>query len=177
MFGAASKRLKKIETVSSKKKVKKESASPAVAPSLGLGSALAVQRKNKKFHKVANLSLNKVVPGSYVLGVVLSVFADSALISLTNGFLGMAKLADMVDPSVASEVSRANRVITQRQVVRCCVLENSAGSRHLSVSLRCAVVNRNLALKHLQKGMSLTVSVVSKEDHGLVPSSFAPGTV
>eukprot|EP00981_Chlorochromonas_danica_P004222 scaffold857_cov152-Ochromonas_danica.AAC.5 len=176
LFGAASKRLKKIETVSSKKKVKKESASHAVAPSLGLGSALAVQRKNKKFHKVANLSLNKVVPGSYLLGVVLSVFADSALISLTNGYLGMAKLADMVDPSVASEVTRADRVLTERQVVRCCVQENAAGARHLSVSLRCAVVNRNLALKHLQKGMSLTVSVVSKEDHGCIVSAGMGGT-
>lgn len=48
--------------------------------------------------------------------------------------------------------------------------------KYVPLSLRCSVVNRGLAFKHLHKGMSLVVSVESKEDHGYIVTAGISNT-
>lgn len=55
-------------------------------------------------------------------------------------------------------------MIKDKEIIRCVVLEND--SKSVQLSSRCSLVNRGLAYKHLQKGMSIMATIKSKEDHG-----------
>ncbi len=58
-------------------------------------------------------------------------------------------------------------VLEVHQVVRCIIVHiRDANSKYIVLSSRCSLVNRSLAFKHFQKGMSLSTVVSSKEDHG-----------
>lgn len=53
------------------------------------------------------------------------------------------------------------------QPIRCCVLpKNSDKNRGLFISSRSTLINRGLALKHLNKGFGIGGCIASIEDHG-----------
>ena len=69
------------------------------------------------------------------------------------------------------------KLVEVNQVLRCCVVGlRDANSKYVSLSSRASLINRGLALKHLQVGMSLGCSVESREDHGYIMSAGLSNT-
>lgn len=201
LFGA--KRLKRVEVLSAPKKAqkgkdKKNGASSDSKKPLAIGLGQVIELGgDRKVTKIEQLTFNKFTQGCLVLGYVLSITPEHALISLPGGTTGRVAYSEISDHCyrIASDAETAEALstrkskmakyniaalLTPRTPVKCYVLgeavdkKSAKTKKTLELSLRLSLVNRGIALKHLVEGTTIAATVSSEEDGGYVMSAGIP---
>jgi rRNA biogenesis protein RRP5 len=153
-------------------------------PSIGLGASAS----KKEITKINFIQKDDIKTGVLFLGFVLQIEEKSAVISAPNGhtaILHVQDLSDVIhdicarrnaDESNVShqEIPDLRHLLELHQPIRCCVLPMNEKRGRLQVSSRSSLINRGLALKHLNKGFLLSGCVMSIEDHGCIISTGIP---
>ncbi|KAF2658858.1 rRNA biogenesis protein-like protein RRP5 [Lophiostoma macrostomum CBS 122681] len=163
-------------------------------------------KKSKKSHeadevedeaiRVEGLSLQKLIPGTLVLGQVTEVTPRSIVLSLPNNLIGFVALTAISDQLTA----RIEKLVEEQesgsadgsdsedyedvnpkdmfhvgQYLRACVTsteENSIGGgaakKKIELSINPSLVNRGITKSSIIVNSTIQASVVSNEDHGLV---------
>ena len=159
----------------------KDSAQAVVTP---IGMGMTQEIKNGTSVRIDNLTFTKYEEGCLVLGYVLHVHEDSVVVSLPGGLTGTVEAAEVSDyfhhlvkenankKSKSFKLPSLETYIESSQPIRCAVLEVSESGekdskkRFIRLSMRASLINRNLALRHLNVDFPISGAVVSVEDHG-----------
>lgn len=73
------------------------------------------------------------------------------------------------------------QLLQERQIVRCFIIRNEVNEdgkikkKKIILSMKCSLVNKGVALKHLHQGFPISAGVVSKEDHGYIMNAGING--
>lgn len=143
----------------------------------GLDSELVGLGHLKGGSFIEPINFKRTVPGCLVIGYVLRIGEESAMISIPGGLTGVLPYAEISDTlkrrlkddevSNTKELPVISSILQLHQCVRCCVLSSSETDKKLiSLTMRSSIVNKGLSLKHIQDGSVLQGSVASQEDHG-----------
>lgn len=171
----------------------------ALTGAMGLG--MTRPSGNSKTLKIDNVSFGKYTTGTLALGFILQIMDNFLVISLPGGITGTVSISEISDSLYRLSAESANEgkksknvqlkgslqiglpdiktLVSPMQPVRCYVInvieKSESKKKSLVLSMRSALVNRGLALKHLLPGFPISGCVSSKEDHGYVISGGVSG--
>nr|GMD47877.1 rRNA biogenesis protein RRP5 isoform X1 [Ipomoea batatas] len=134
-----------------------------------------------KLPKSANkITLKNISPGMKLWGVIAEVNEKDIVVSLPGGLRGLVRASEAHDPLWDSETNEMEMesnylsgLFHVGQLVSCIVLhldddKKEAGKRKIWLSLRLALLHKNLTLDAIQEGMILSAYIKSTEDHGYI---------
>nr|GMD39703.1 rRNA biogenesis protein RRP5 isoform X1 [Ipomoea batatas] len=124
--------------------------------------------------------LHNISPGMKLWGVIAEVNEKDIVVSLPGGLRGLVRASEAHDPLWDSETNEMEMesnylsgLFHVGQLVSCIVLhldddKKEAGKRKIWLSLRLALLHKNLTLDAIQEGMILSAYIKSTEDHGYI---------
>ncbi|MCL7028348.1 hypothetical protein MKW94_013557 [Papaver nudicaule] len=141
-----------------------------------------------KLPKFANrITLKNVAPGMKLWGVIAEVNEKDIAVSLPGGLRGLVRANEASDLIAENEIKDSegnflSSIFHAGELVSCVVIQvdedkvPGKGKKRIWLSLRLAVLHKDLTWDAIQEGMVLMAYVKSIEDHGYIlhfgPSSF-----
>ncbi|XP_060194089.1 rRNA biogenesis protein RRP5 isoform X2 [Lycium barbarum] len=168
------------ERLLKKRKKQKRTSTSSTTQDDDLGSLFGGGINGKLPRFPNRITLKNICPGMKLWGVVSEVNEKDIVVSLPGGLRGLVRPSEALPPFLhhqpkllETDTNFLSSVYHVGQLVSCIVLhldddKKESGKRKIWLSLRLALLHKNLTLDVIQEGMILSAYVKSMEDHGYI---------